>query len=284
MPYDAKITRKDPGLFIFLVDQSGSMEDPQAGRGDSSKAVNVADAINRLLNNIVVRSSSGNLVRDYFSVAIVGYGNDRVWSPWQGDIAGSTFVSTSQLDANPARIEARLERVADGVGGEREISINVPVYLDPVAAGSTPMCKALENACNLCEWWVQRHQAGFPPIVLNLTDGEATDGDPVSLAQKLTSLQTANGNVLLFNLHVSSGAGSPQLYPLDDVGLADDFARRLFSMSSKLPSPMLQAAMGLGLSLAPGSRGFVYNADPAQLVQFLEIGTTPNTYATSPDR
>jgi hypothetical protein len=284
MAYDAKITRQDPGYFIFLVDHSGSMHDQQGGSSNVSKAENVADAINRLLNNLVIRSSRGNSVRDYFSVSIVAYGNDQVWAPWQGGLAGSTIVTTSQLEANPARVEARVDRVPDGAGGYRNLSINVPVYVDSAAGGSTPMCKALENAYRLCEWWVERHPAGFPPIVLNLTDGEATDGDPVAGARRLTSLATSNGNVLLFNLHVSSGIGPMQLYPLSDATLAGDFAKRLFGMSSILPQSMLQAAAGLGLTLEPGSRGFVFNADPLQLVQFLQIGTTPNVYATSPDR
>lgn len=284
MAYDAKITRTNPGYFVFLVDQSGSMQDPQNGDSTTCKAVNVADAINRLLNNLVIRSSRGNAIRDYFSVSIIAYGNDRVWTPWQGGLANSIMVTTSQLDANPARVEARVERVPDGAGGYRDLSINVPVYIDPVAGGNTPMCKALANAYNQCEWWVGKHPDGFPPIVLNLTDGEATDGDPVIGARRLTSLKTSNGNVLLFNLHVSSGTGAAQLYPQTEATLADDFAKRLFTMSSVLPQPMLDAAAGLGLGLAPGSRGFVYNADPVQVVQFLEIGTTPNVYATSPDR
>ncbi len=284
MPYSAKITRKDPGYFIFLVDQSGSMEDPQGGGYAASKAIVVADAINRLLNNLVIRSSRGNTVYDYFSISIVAYGDDRAWAPWQGGLAGSTIVTTSQLDANPARVEERIERVPDASGNERDLAINVPVYVDPAAGGSTPMCKALENATRLCEWWVSKHPAGFPPIVLNLTDGEATDGDPVPIARRLTSLATTDGNALLFNLHVSSGDDAAQLYPRSDAALSDDFAKRLFAMSSALPEPMLRAGAGLGLALAPGSRGFVYNADPAQLVQFLEIGTTPNTYATAPDR
>ena len=283
MPYDAKITRNDPGYFVFLVDQSGSMEDPQSGDSATSKAMNVAVALNRLLNNLVIRSSRGTSVRDYFAISIVAYGDDKAWAPWQGGLADSTIVTTSQLYANPARVEARMDRVPDGAGGYRDLSINVPVYVDPAAGGSTPMCKALDNAYRLCEWWIGKHPAGFPPIVLNLTDGEATDGDPVIFARRLTSLATSNGNVLLFNLHVSSGTGAMQLIPSVmccwQMTLPNDFSR----CRASCPEAMLKAATGLGLTLAPGSRGFVFNADPMQLVQF-QIGTTPNIYGTSLDR
>ena len=36
MAYQAEISRKNPGCFLFLVDQSESMEDPFAG-GDNGK-------------------------------------------------------------------------------------------------------------------------------------------------------------------------------------------------------------------------------------------------------
>ena len=284
MAYSAKITRKDPGYFVFLIDQSGSMADGQGGGSADSKIITATDATNRLLNNLVIRSSRGDAVYDYFSVSIVAYGNDQAWAPWQGGLAGKNVVTSSELEANPARVESRLETFSDGAGGHRELSINVPVYIDPASGGSTPMCRALQNAYRLCEWWVGKHPTGFPPIVLNVTDGEATDGDPVTDARRLTSLSTADGNVLLFNLHLSSDIARAQAYPNNDGMLADAFAKRLFSMSSVLPEPMRQAAGGLGLTLEPGSRGFVFNADPVQLMHFLEIGTTPNLYATPPDR
>jgi hypothetical protein len=283
MSYDARIRSGNPGYFIFLIDQSGSMEDPIAGAG-SSKAISVATAINQLLNNLVVMSSRGNTVKDYFTVSIVAYGDNKVSTPWQGELSGSTFVTTSQLEANPARVDSQIQRVPDGIGGYREAQMSVPLYIDPVAAGGTPMCKALDNAFRLCEWWVGQHPDGFPPIVINLTDGEATDGDPLVNARRLAMLATSNGNVLLFNLHVSSGTDALQLYPATDTGLVDPFAQRLFAMSSHLPEPMINAAAGLGIPVAPEGRGFVFNADASHLVQFLQIGTNPSNLMSDPNR
>lgn len=287
MAYASKITRENPGYFIILVDQSASMEDPQGGGGPKSKAANAADAINRLLNNLVIRCSRGNAVSDYFAVSIVAYGDNRVWAPWQGylaDLEGNEIISASQLIESPARVESRLERFDDGSGGYQEREIKVPVYIDPVSYGNTPMCRALHNAYNLSKWWIGEHPKGFPPIVLNISDGEATDGDPVKYAEELTSLSSSDGCVLVFNLHLSAENSPAQLYPEVDTALADDFAKRLFSMSSILPEPMREAAAGLGIPVVARSRGFVFNADPVHLMQFLEIGTTPNRYPTAPDR
>ena len=54
MPYTAEISRTNPSCFLFLIDRSGSMEDkfPDSGK---AKAEGVADAINRLLQNLVIK-------------------------------------------------------------------------------------------------------------------------------------------------------------------------------------------------------------------------------------
>ena len=53
MPYQAEISRSNPSCFLFLIDQSGSMSDPFAGgEAKRKKADLVADAINRLLQNL----------------------------------------------------------------------------------------------------------------------------------------------------------------------------------------------------------------------------------------
>ncbi len=74
MPYSAPITRTNPACLLFLIDQSGSMADPFVGAGGASKAVAVADAVNRLLQNVVLRSAKADGVRDYFRVGVLGYG------------------------------------------------------------------------------------------------------------------------------------------------------------------------------------------------------------------
>ncbi|MBS2966979.1 hypothetical protein KGA66_28355, partial [Actinocrinis puniceicyclus] len=121
--------------------------------------------------------------------------------------------------------------------------------------------------------WVGERPGSFPPIVLNLTDGESTDGDPSEAAARLRSLATADGPVLLFNLHVSNGSATPVVFPDRDDSLPDAFARLLFGMSSVLPPHMKSYAAGEGLPVSDASRGFVFNADIASVVQFLDIGT-----------
>jgi hypothetical protein len=44
-------------------------------------------------------------------------------------------------------------------------------------------------------------------------------------------------------------------------------------MSSCLPPPMIGPARQAGLNVGPDTRGFVFNADLASVVRFLDIGT-----------
>ena len=83
----------------------------------------------------------------------------------------------------------------------------------------------------------------------------------------------ADGNVLLFNIHISKQCVNPIFLPNNDVGLPDDDAWRLFHMSSPLPTRMLQIARVEEIVVAEGARGFAFNADVVSLVRLINIGT-----------
>jgi hypothetical protein len=65
----------------------------------------------------------------------------------------------------------------------------------------------------------------------------------------------------------------PVKWPTGETHLVDPLALKLFKMSSVLPDPVVREAQEAGLPVEPGSRGFVFNADVIDLVQFLDIGT-----------
>ena len=117
------------------------------------------------------------------------------------------------------------------------------------------------------------HPTCYPPMVINISDGEATDGDPEVAAGKLRNLSSDDGQVLLFNVHLSSQPGRPIEFPDQETALPDQWARRLFRMSSLLPPPMHGPASQGGIKVSPQTRGFVFNADLASVVRFLDIGT-----------
>jgi hypothetical protein len=270
--YSAEISRANPTSFVFLLDQSASMQD-QIGSGEGQRKCDVvADALNRLLSELTIKCAKEEGVRDYFYVSVIGYGAN-VGPALGGPLAGRDLVPLSEVAASPAKLEARSKKVPDGAGGLVDQEIKFPTWVDPVASGGTPMSNALTRAQSVVSGWLNEHPACFPPVVLNLTDGESTDGDPTNPAEALRQLASADGATLLFNLHVSSD-GSPSIsFPDNDAGLPNQYARTLFNLSSTLPGHMRTYAQQQGFAVSDGTRGFVFNADMTSIVQFLDIGT-----------
>lgn len=272
MAYAAEISRTNPSCFFFLIDQSASMVDSM-GEAGTSKADNVADALNRLLTELAIRCAKEEGVRDYFYVSVLGYGNRSVQTAFQGGLQGHDLIPISQVADHPLRVDQRVRKTPDGAGGVIEVKTDFPVWIEPLANGATPMCGALTRARELITAWTSDHPRSFPPIVLNLTDGEANDGDPIAEAHRLTQLRTEDGAVLLFNLHISDKGGAPITFPAESSSLPDVYARSLFDMSSELPPHMREYAASNHDDVHEGSRGFVYNSDIVSLIQFLDIGT-----------
>jgi len=275
MPYSAEISRSIPSCFLFLIDQSASMGDPfGVGEERKKKADGVADAINRLLQNLVIKCAKAEGVRDYYHVGVIGYGRE-VKPAFSGPLAGKDLVPISQVAEMPARIEERTKKVDDGAGGLVDQTVKFPVWFDPVADGGTPMSRALTRAHSIIKRWLEDHPSCFPPIVINISDGEATDGNPSNPASNLKALASSDGNVLLFNLHLSSQNAKPIEFPDHEEGLPDKHARLLYSMSSTLPEYMRVIAQQEGYLVGENARGFVFNAGIVSVIQFLDIGTRP---------
>jgi hypothetical protein len=276
MSYTAEISRSNPSCLLFLIDQSGSMGDSFAsGEATRRKCDGVADAINKLLQNLVIKCAKEEGIRDYFQVGVVGYGA-AVGSAYGGQLAQRELVPVSDIANLPARIEERKRKEEDGAGGLVERAVRFPIWFDPIASGGTPMCQAFAKAISLLESWVSQHQNSFPPVVINITDGEATDGDPSAPAESIKKVRTGDGEALLFNLHISSAASAPVEFPDSEGGLPDQFAQLLFRMSSVLPAHIRDQARNEGYRVTEGSRGFVFNADLVSLIKFLDIGTRPS--------
>jgi hypothetical protein len=249
------------------------MEDGFAGAANGrSKAQELADIINRLLQTLVTRCAQGEQVHDYFDVGVIGYG-ETVGPILQGALAGRDLVRISDIAFNPALIEQRTRTVPDGDGGFVDESYQFPVWLDPVHTGGTPMCEALQRAKAALDGWVASHPQSYPPTVVHITDGESTDGEPFEGASAIRALATSDGPVSLFNLHLSSSPATPVTFPNGESGLPDQFARNLFDMSSLLPARIRQEAASDGYPVDDSSRGFAFNADLVEAIRFIDIGT-----------
>lgn len=272
--YNAEISRANPGCLIFLVDQSGSMEEPIAGGTGQKKKDTVADAINRLLYNIILRCGKEGGVRPYFDIGMWGYGGTSDVRP----AFGNELLSITQVNERSKRVETRKRRVSDGAGGVFEEEMPFPVWFDPAADGATPMRAAFDAIAGPLSNWVSSHQNSFPPVIIHLTDGAyyPADQNPTQTAWRLMQMGTSAGNVLIFNCHISRESGAPVLFPDDQQATAlQGLARELYDISSPLPEKMRRAARDKGYQCEAGARGYAFNADIVTMIDFLDIGTQP---------
>ena len=237
--YTQSITRNHRTAFILAIDCSGSMAESILFRGRRlTKAEAVAGITNDLLFELVERARRSDGIRDYYDIAVIGYsGDDEVRSLLPD---GEELVPVSALAARemPVRTEVIEHRLPDGSIALREIP--APSWIEPQAAGQTPMCEALRRVRDIAAEWTARaaNAESFPPVVFNITDGEATDCDDEELRAVCNQIKA------------------------------------LYDCSSEMPAVFNEAIReAKGPAAAPPFRGMSYNASAAQLVTMLNIGS-----------
>src|SRR2546423_10126159 len=129
MPYRNQAETSNPTCFLFLIDQSRSMLQAVGGGRGQTKAEAVADALNRLLSNLVRRCVHGSTVRNRFHVGVLGYGV-TVGPALGGALAGRDLVPISDLALNPLRVEHR-------PSSQGAPPAQYPVWYEPEGQGQT---------------------------------------------------------------------------------------------------------------------------------------------------
>lgn len=271
MPYTAEISRKQPTAFVFLIDQSGSMDEKMAS--GQAKAEFVADVLNKTIYQLIIRSTKADGVRDYFDLGVVAYGGKGIDSGFGGALAHSMIHPLSSVERSPLRIDTRAKKVSDGAGGLVEQNVKFPVWFDPRSSGGTPMCEALKKVAGLLVDWCNAHERSYPPTVIHVTDGASTDGDPESIAHHVQQIATVDGQCLLFNLHIDTGEGTGIIFPSSESVLPDANSKMLFRCSSPFPPHLIKPAQDKGHAILPETRFFGYRVGVEGIVDFFDIGT-----------
>ena len=284
-PYTAQITRNTPTAFIFMVDQSISMSRKIFFKGE---IISMADAVARIVNNqineLVYRCVKTNEVRHYYDIAVIGYGDDACYG-WNGTLAGRDFVSPEELKNNPYKkiIVKEEKRTRKGVQLKEIAKVQ---WLIPVAVGKyTRADKAFNLAKVLLDKWMKEHHEKdcYPPTIINITDG-AFNGIPnprevnTQLANELKAMFTNDGNVLLWNIHITPNDQEQILLPISKSELKDDkYSEWLYDMSSLLPSRYNQPIGDLrGDAENTRHVAMATNTDLSTLIQLMDIGTPTN--------
>ena len=258
------ISSTHPCLIVYLIDQSQSMG-ATFGNANHSKATEVAGAVNDIIYELALKciGREGEL-KNRFELAVIGYGKEanKVQSGWEGSLNGRWVISINDIFNNV--LETKEDR---------------PVWIKPYANQNTPMTRAFENAKRLCKNWIDwgNHMDCHPPIIINITDGVATDAGPNFSYLKneidaIKRLSTNYGSVHILNVHISDKPGEQILFP-NQKPTNGRFGSLLFDNSTLLNENMIRIANNQGYNIKDGAKGYVYNGSATDLINFLNIGS-----------
>lgn len=264
--YSSQITRGAPVSLVFLLDQSGSMT--LEWRNGVSKAVRLAAILNDTIRELVITATRMDGVRPYFHLAVLGYSGGAVTSLLKGSTLEHPFRSITEIHESSVEVEEIID-------GRR---LRKPVYLEMKAQGGTPMCEGFRIAEKILRPQITKFPTSFPPIVINITDGEPTDGDPELLSRRLMELSTTDGAVLVFNAHIAKDSSTGLRCPSSLPSTAPAHADLLFRMSSPVPDALREKGAAVGFDIPAGGRGVLVNASPDEVVMLLNVGTLPTKF------
>ena len=282
-PYTAQITRQTPTAFIFLVDHSVSMNRTTNWNGENiTLSEAVARIVNNQINELLLRCIKADEIRHYFDIAVIGY-DTKAYSGWQGDLEGNWFVTPKQLRENPYKtITVREEKRTRK--GPIIKEIEKIQWIEAEHSGSwTHLHEALDKAKILLYDWIEKHknEICYPPTIINITDGEyngASDEIVIQKANELKAMSTNDGNVILFNIHITPKNENKIIFPTSISEIcASPIAKKLFSLSSLLPARYnyeinnFKQTENTDRHYAMG-----VNVDMTSLIKIMDIGTPTN--------
>jgi len=134
----------------------------------------------------------------------------------------------------------------------------------------------------LDEWMSKYHDKNcYPPTIINITDGEYNGAAKEIVRQKANELKqmfTNDGNVILFNIHISTDKGMSVSFPLSKTELnGDDYACDLFNLSSLLPLRYNEEIAKMrNANNKERHSAMSVNADMTTLIKLMDIGTPTN--------
>lgn len=223
--YQAKATRDNPALIIYLLDTSRSMSHTL---DNAPRIWHVTQAMKRILSTLIMRSTKGAVVSPRYRIAVCAYSD------------------------SPRDIFGKIEGI-DAIAKMPDIQL--------IPEGTTNTASAFRWAANLLTNELKAYGQRPAPLVCHLTDGEYTEESPVSVAKEILNMRTADGHVLIENIFVGDALTDlpivdpkswPGVFSRDE--LAHDYARELFDMSAPLPDSYAHLLREMGYSLTPGSK------------------------------
>lgn len=252
MLYQALATTNSPALVIYLLDVSKSMDEQFDG---TSKISHVNESLNKVISQMVERSTKGELIAKRYHIAMSAY------SDASNDLLGG--IMTIDEIAKKGRLELTTLSLTDTAAAF--------AWARDLLKGELPKRNG--------------HNPIHPtPMVCHLTDGYYTGDDPEPIAREIMQMTTDDGNVLIENIYIgpnmtkqpiSDSRAWPGIFDVDE--LSDPYAQKLFNMSSPLPETYADFInVEAGYNLKPNSKMLIpgNNKELIELA-FAMSGLTP---------
>ncbi|MEP7284804.1 MAG: vWA domain-containing protein [Chloroflexota bacterium] len=258
MSYTAAANRKNPALIIYLLDCSGSMatQDVKLNDGSTETRMNVVlKAFEESVIRMIQLSTKGTVISPRYRLAVYAYTSD----------------------------------VQDVFGGIKTIDQVAQIGLPTLTAQTqTNTEAAFLRAEELLRAELPKLSVGVPaPLICHMTDGEVNMGGDASIvAQRIMRMNVPDGNVLIENIFVSPSAQLLRDTAIDakswpgissPTELINDYAKRLFEMSSAVPDSYRSMMLEMGYKgLQLGARMmFAGNDYPLIKMAFAMSTATP---------
>lgn len=263
MAYQLPWGSTHPGLLVYLVDLSGSME-------WDDKIKRVSNTIWEVIDRMVPPCQDMGVYKERFRLEMIGY-NQYTYKLFSGGV------------------NEMLNRL-DNTETTRQF---IDISKEGKPQGLTLMAMAYEKAAEVINKWISTQNAkGVPtpaPIVINITDGypeesglsaEQSRDKALKAADALKNISVPDGNVLLFNIHIDGVAGSEPEIKLPNIRPTDFRKGFLYDASSELNEEFVSRAIRAGLPASKGSHFMASNiSDQSLLSRLIVFGSTVSGFS-----
>lgn len=243
-----------PGLLVYLVDLSGSMQWDE-------KIKRVSNTIWKVVDCLLAGCQDMGNYKERFHLEVIGY-NQYTYNLFSGGVNDLN----DHLDET-----ASTEQFMD-------------IEKEGKPQGLTHMAVAYEKAVEVVRQWISKQCAkGIPipaPVVINITDGypeekglndEQSRNKALAAAKALMNISVPDGNVLLFNIHIDGVAGKEPEIQLPNTRPTDNRKGFLYDASSELNDEFVARAQRAGLPASKGSHFMVSNVSDQRILSRLIV-------------
>ncbi len=282
------VNTSKPWLLVTLVDGSHSMSADWVGTKRSMAEI-VEQSVNNMLYDMALHYSISegegeDVLKDRIHLRLLTYsGEDDVSDPIP--LPGGSYYLHADGEDGWVKNYSELHRYN---GSQAEI----PRWFKHVPNGKTPMLKAFQTARRVIEEHISQFPDSFPPVLLNISDGEPSDcGEPIdwslltSECEAIRSLGRDGNHPIICNVHLDPrGRGLPSLYPEkppSENGIEDGLWRSSSKISDLIGFQKNHSIPEVARDGNGDRRFFVFNSDLMHFHEFLSFSTRLGTNIVS---